>query len=197
MHEILPHRAKDFPAGVNPVDKALYLQLKCRIYRQQSGGTLDSIAGLGVSVSGQIGAPLMALKQVASKYQRNSVVARLLWDDSRREEQIVATLLFADDMGVDDVLRLLPLACSIEVCEYAGSQWLAALSSVDRLFEAAFDSSDEKVLATMIAAAARREMMAGRGACAPSPMAKKYILRRYECGVLEALAERYRFKYEL
>ena len=103
MHEILPHRAKDFPAGVNPVDKALYLQLKCRIYRQQSGGTLDSIAGLGVSVSGQIGAPLMALKQVASKYQRNSVVARLLWDDSRREEQIVATLLFADDMEVDDV----------------------------------------------------------------------------------------------
>lgn len=196
MHEILPHRAKEFPAGVNPVDKALYLQLKCRIYSQQSGGTLDSIANLGVSVSEQIGAPLMALKQVASKYQRNSAVARLLWDDCRREEQIVATLLFADEMGVDDVLRLLPLACSIEVCEYAGSQWLAALSSVDKLFEVAFDSSDEKVLATMIVAAARREMMATRGMCAPSPMAKKYILRRYDNAILETLAERYRFKYE-
>ena len=195
MHEILPHRAKDFPVGVNPVDKALYLQIKCRIYRQQSGGTLDSIANLGVSVSGQIGAPLMALKQVASKYEKSSVVAGLLWDDCRREEQIVATLLFANDMSVNDILTLLPLACSIEVCEYAGSQWLSNQSCVDELFSVAFDSSNEKVVAALISAAARREMMAERGMCAPSPIVKKYILRRYDNAILEAMAERYRFKY--
>lgn len=196
MHEIFSHRAKEFPEGVNPVDKALYLQLKCRIYRQQSGGTLDSIANLGVNVSNQIGAPLMALKQVVSKYEKNSVVANLLWDDNRREEQIAALFLFEDNLPQNRVVQILEHCVNSEVAEYAGSQWIANRSDANELLEMAFLSESPMVQVAMIVASAKLLIMQERGIIQATPLAKEYIMRRYEDRYCELVASRYRFKYE-
>ena len=196
MHEIFSHRAKEFPAGVNPVDKALYLQLKCRIYRQQSGGTLDSIVNLGVNVSNQIGAPLMALKQVVSKYDKNSAVANLLWDDNRREEQIVALFLFEENLSQYQVVHILECCVNSEVAEYAGSQWIANRADANELLEKAFSSTSPMVQIAMVVASAKLLMMHERGVMQVAPVAKEYILRRYEDKYCELVANRYRFKYK-
>ncbi len=154
---------------VKEEDKGLYREIKGRIRRLQSGGTLDSIARLGVDTAGQNGASFYSLHDLARGYEKNQVVARMLWGDHLREEQIVALFLLPNlsegspeeknpetamkkssiaendahhevkDAFATEVNALVAEAVSLEVAEYAGSQWIATLRNCEELLQANFE----------------------------------------------------------
>ncbi len=54
-----------------PIDsrtESLFREIRRRIFRLQSGGTLDSLKNVGADTASQIGASYVSLKQLASRY---------------------------------------------------------------------------------------------------------------------------------
>ncbi len=181
---------------LTPELESMYKQLKRRIHRLQSGGTIDSIIGIGVDPGNQIGASFQALKNLAAAYDEDDKLARMLWADSKREEQIVAMFLFKNNLDAEQVVALLNNAVSYEVAEYAGSQWIANNIHVDDLLDKLFHEENEMVQIAMISASARLLMLKERGISEVSQVAEQYIVRTYSTHYAEMVARRYRFKYE-
>ncbi len=224
---------------VTEEDKGLYREIKGRIRRLQSGGTLDSIAKLGVDTAGQNGASFFSLRDLARGYEKSEVVARMLWGDHLREEQIVALFLLPDlsegspdeknpetavkksliadegthpevkDAFADEVNALVAEAVSLEVAEYAGSQWIATLHNCEELLQANFEiptllaptsnsktttlSPNARLLIGVAMIGAASKIIAMKKQEAPE-IAKQWILRHYDDSYLEMLAERQRIR---
>ena len=64
---------------INKEAEATFKGIERRIFRLQSGGTIDSLRTIGADTSGQIGASFVSLKQLASCYAPDETLALLLW----------------------------------------------------------------------------------------------------------------------
>ena len=180
---------------LTPQLESLYKELKRRIHRLQSGGTVDSIINVGADPGNQIGASFQALKSLALRYDKNNSLAKLLWADRKREEQIVALFLFDEQITQKQMLALLEHCVNYEVAEYAGSQWLVNRDNVNAILQDSLECENVMVQVALIATSARLLMLHERGLKSADSIAKQYILRSYGDDYLEFMAERYRFKY--
>lgn len=180
---------------LTPQLESLYKELKRRIHRLQSGGTVDSIINVGADPGNQIGASFQALKSLALRYDKNNALAKLLWADKKREEQIVALFLFDERIACVQILSLLERCVNYEVAEYAGSQWLVNRDDINVILQESVNCGNVMVQVALIAASARLLMLHERGLKNADSVAKQYILRSYGDDYLEFMAERYRFKY--
>ena len=180
---------------LTPQLESLYKELKRRIHRLQSGGTVDSIINVGADPGNQIGASFQALKSLALRYDKNNALAKLLWADRKREEQIVALFLFDENITPKQIISLLERCVNYEVAEYAGSQWLVNRYDVNAILQDSLNCGNVMVQVALLATAARLLMLHERGLKSADPIAKQYILRSYCEDYLEYMAERYRFKY--
>ena len=61
---------------INKEAEATFKGIERRIFRLQSGGTIDSLRTIGADTSGQIGASFVSLKQLASCYAPDETCAR-------------------------------------------------------------------------------------------------------------------------
>ena len=84
---------------IDPHTNAVFQQILSRIRRLQSGGTIDSLQDIGANTDHQIGASYVSLKELAATYPPDEKLALLLWNQGQREEQIVACLLFPQDLN--------------------------------------------------------------------------------------------------
>ena len=82
-----------------PTYERSFQQILSRIRRLQSGGTIDSLQDIGANTDHQIGASYVSLKELAATYPPDEKLALLLWNQGQREEQIVACLLFPQDLN--------------------------------------------------------------------------------------------------
>ena len=83
---------------IDPHTNAVFQQILSRIRRLQSGGTIDSLQDIGANTDHQIGASYVSLKELSAAYPPDEKLALLLWNQGQREEQIVACLLFPQDL---------------------------------------------------------------------------------------------------
>ena len=63
-----------------------FKEIRQRIHRLQSGGTIDSLKNIGADTSRQIGASYVSLKQLAENYSPDESLAILLWNTQKRED---------------------------------------------------------------------------------------------------------------
>ena len=84
---------------IDPHTNAVFQQILSRIRRLQSGGTIDSLQDIGANTDHQIGASYVSLKELSAAYPPDEKLALLLWNQGQREEQIVACLLFPQDLN--------------------------------------------------------------------------------------------------
>ena len=92
---------------IDPHTNAVFQQILSRIRRLQSGGTIDSLQDIGANTDHQIGASYVSLKELSAAYPPDEKLALLLWNQGQREEQIVACLLFPQDLNKrPDLLEL-------------------------------------------------------------------------------------------
>ena len=93
---------------IDPHTNAVFQQILSRIRRLQSGGTIDSLQDIGANTDHQIGASYVSLKELAATYPPDEKLALLLWNQGQREEQIVACLLFPQDLNKEKITQLAP-----------------------------------------------------------------------------------------
>ena len=95
---------------IDPHTNAVFQQILSRIRRLQSGGTIDSLQDIGANTDHQIGASYVSLKELAATYPPDEKLALLLWNQGQREEQIVACLLFPQDLNKEKInLEFIPV----------------------------------------------------------------------------------------
>ena len=100
----------------------LFQEIRRRIFRLQSGESLDSMEKVGADTRGQVGASFLSLKTLAKNYDPDYETALLLWGTGNREEQIIACFLFPPARPTrEETARLLGLCHSLEIAEYFGT----------------------------------------------------------------------------
>lgn len=109
---------------IPPCAENLFLEIRRRILRLQSGGTIDSLKTVGADTASQIGASYVSLKQLASRYAPDEQVALMLWGTGQREEQIMACFLFPEDLNKEKITQFMPHCLNMEVAGYVGSVYL-------------------------------------------------------------------------
>ena len=109
---------------IDPHTNAVFQQILSRIRRLQSGGTIDSLQDIGANTDHQIGASYVSLKELSAAYPPDEKLALLLWNQGQREEQIVACLLFPQDLNKEKITQLAPHCLHFEIAGYLGSLYL-------------------------------------------------------------------------
>ena len=109
---------------VNTQLETQFKEIRRRIFRLQSGGTIDSLITIGANTENQIGASFVSLKQLANRYASSEPLALLLWNEQKREEQIVACFLLPDNLNMETITQLCDNCLSFEIAEYLGSLYL-------------------------------------------------------------------------
>lgn len=107
---------------IDPHHEHIFKEISRRIFRLQSGKSLDSMEKIGANTNGQIGASYLSLKTLAQNYSQDLETALLLWGTGKREEQIVACFLIPNDELIKEkITQLLDLCHSLELAEYFGT----------------------------------------------------------------------------
>ena len=169
---------KEITGGIRPIRpeaERLFGEIRRRIFRLQSGRSLDSMEKVGANTRGQVGASYVSLRTLARGYAPDEEVARLLWGTGRREEQIVACFLWPTDRLTEEGMRqALEQAHGPEIAEYAGTLLVARSGEVERWVEHFLQAEGEGAEALQVAAltAISRNRMERR---ADSPFTDEYV----------------------
>lgn len=177
------------------VDKNLetsFQEIRRRIWRLQSGGTIDSLKTIGANTDRQIGASFVSLKQLAGKYTPDESLALLLWNTRQREEQIVACLLFPKETNKEKITQLFPDCLNFEIAEYFGSLYL---QSHPQLLELSADwlKSENPYQAAAALTALAKYLILNKNACAKQKELFDSALQcEFKDKYVQLLANRYR-----
>ncbi len=178
------------------IDKTADLQFKeleRRIWRLQSGGTIDSLKAIGAETSHQIGASFVSLKQLAERYTPNEQLARLLWNTGKREEQIVACFLLPTDLNKEKITQLFCNCLNMEVAGYLGSVYLHKHPHLVALAEEYLDSGDAIQQTASLSALAKHLIINKKNSLFSREYFAKILDREYKDKFVRLTAERYRF----
>lgn len=172
-----------------------YNELQLRINRLQNGGTINSLEKIGANTDNQIGASLLSLKQLASRYLPNEKLASLLWRSGKREQQIIACFLFSPTTNREIITQLGNSCTSFEVAEYLGSMLLSRHINIPDIIRQ-WSSSTHPHQQTAALTAAARHIVQNRG---KQPLISADELQQianktYTDKYVELVALRYRFQ---
>ena len=171
-------RSKEIAGEIRPIRpeaERLFGEIRRRIFRLQSGRSLDSMEKVGADTRGQIGASYVSLRTLARGYAPSDEVAHLLWGTGRREEQIVACFLWPTEGLTEEKMRqLLGQAYGQEIAEYAGTLLVARSGEVERWVGDFLQAEGEGAEALQVAAltAISRNRMERK---ADSPFTDEYV----------------------
>lgn len=110
-----------------------YEEIRKRIRRLQSRGTIDSLETIGANTENQVGASYVSLKQLAADYKPDEQLALLLWNTRKREEQIIACFLLPKKINKEKIIQLIRNCYNTELAEYFGSLYLCHQENLKNL----------------------------------------------------------------
>ncbi len=144
---------------VFPIDKKaeqLFNEVRRRIFRLQSGKSLDSMERVGADTRGQIGASYLSLKNLSRQYQPDLNLAQLLWGTKKREEQIMACFLFpVDELITEKITQLLQYCYNFEIAEYFGTLVLSKRKDIEQMVNEYLQSDHPLLQAAALTAIGR------------------------------------------
>ena len=178
---------------VNKETEKTFEELLRRIHRLQSGGTLDSLKDIGASTEKQIGASYVSLKQLANSYEPNEQLAWLLWNKQKREEQIIACMLFPPDMNKEKITQLAPHCLHFEIAGYLGSLYLYKRPDLLELAEEWLNSENPFMQLAIMTALARYLILNKESDKISKDYFRTVVNRNYKDKYVQLAAERYRF----
>ena len=178
---------------INKEAEATFKGIERRIFRLQSGGTIDSLRTIGADTSGHIGASFTSLKQLASCYAPDETLALLLWQTCRREEQIMACFLLPTGTNKEKITQLMDACQSMEIAGYVGSLHLARRPDVAEIAAEWADSEVPAKQAAALTAAARQLILKKECSLIPKSQFAEMLRRPYADPYVRMLAARYRF----
>lgn len=178
------------------VDKNLnsrYEEIRRRIRRLQSGGTIDSLQEIGANTDKQIGASYVSLKQLASVYKPDEQLALLLWNTQHREEQIVACLLLPKEINKEKITQLTKNCLNLEIAGYLGSQYLFRYPYLTEIMNEWVESDVPSQQIAILTALARHLIMNKKDSQITETYFQSVVTRKYKNKYVQLAAERYRF----
>lgn len=178
-----------------PIDsrtESLFREIRRRIFRLQSGGTLDSLKNVGADTASQIGASYVSLKQLASRYTPDEQVALMLWGTGQREEQIVACFLFPEDFNKEKITQFMPHCLNADVAGYVGSVYLYKHSRFLELVREWIASGDTFRQIAALTAAARHRIIYKKDSLLSQEEFREMTEQPYADRFVRLTAERYR-----
>ena len=178
------------------VDKKLasrYEEIRRRIRRLQSGGTIDSLQEIGANTEKQIGASYVSLKQLASAYQPDEQLALLLWNTQQREEQMVACLLLPGETNREKITQLAESCLNLEIAGYLGSLYLFKYPHLSEVMNEWIESDVPCQQIAILTALARHLIVNKKDSQITEAYFQSVISRKYKNKYVQLAAERYRF----
>ncbi len=172
-----------------------FKELERRIWRLQSGGTIDSLKTIGAETGHQIGASFVSLKQLALRYTPNEQLALLLWCTGKREEQIVSCFLLPTDMNKEKITQLFKECLNMEIAGYVGSIYLYKHPDLLILAEEWLDSDSPMQQAAILTAMAKHLIINKENSLFSKEYFIKILNREYKDRFVRLIAERYRFNF--
>lgn len=173
--------------------EARFGEIRRRIRRLQSGGTLDSLQHIGASIDGQIGASFVSLRQLARRYLPDEALALLLWNVRRREEQIMACLLLPAEVKKEKIARLEETCGSYEIAGYLGSLYLCRRPDLDEIAGSWIESGRPFLQTAVLTALARYLILHKKDGKIGRAFFQAVLNRPYADPYVRLIAERYRF----
>ena len=178
---------------IDKQSEQVFQEIERRIYRLQSGGTLDSLKAIGADTQGQIGASFVSLKQLASRYTPDETVALLLWNTGKREEQIIACLLLPEETNKEKITQLIKTCHNMEIAGYVGSLYLSHHPALLEISDEWLDSGIPSLQVAALTAIARHLIINKNNCLINKVEFKKILDREYKDNFVRMTAERYRF----
>ena len=178
---------------INKHTETLFQEILRRIQRLQSGGTIDSLREIGADSDKQIGASYVSLKNLASTYQPDESLALLLWNCQRREEQIMACLLFPTEINKEKITQLIYSCLNFEIAGYLGSLYLYKHPDLAETASAWLDTNLPFLQLATLSALARHRIINKEDSLITRDFFLTVVTRTYEDKYVQLVAERYRF----
>lgn len=170
-----------------------FLEIRQRILRLQSGGTIDSLENVGADTNRQIGASYVSLKQLASRYEPDEALALLLWNTRFREEQIMACLLLPGNINKEKITQLTDHCLNFEIAGYMGSLFLYRYPELSEIAQE-WDGSEVPFRETALLTALARHLIVFKEQSQISKEFFKTVLQRnHTHKYVKMIAERYRY----
>lgn len=182
----------EFKIVTQELDELLH-EIRRRIRRLQSGGTIDSLMNIGANTENQIGASFLSLKKLATAYQPNEEIALLLWNSQKREEQIVACFLFPNDLITEKITQLNESCLNTEIAGYLGSIYLYRYPNLPKIVHTWLDSNIPYQQIAILTAMARHLIINKDSSSIPRELFLLAIQRHYGDKYVQLIADRYRF----
>ncbi len=170
-----------------------FKEIRRRIHRLQSGGTIDSLKNIGADTSRQIGASYVSLKQLAENYSPDESLAILLWNTQKREEQIMACLLLPWDINKEKITQLITQCISFEIAGYLGSLCLCKRKDLIQFAIPWLDSGIPYQQTAMLTALARHLILYKEDPYITKTFFTSVVNRNFPDKYVQLMAERYRF----
>lgn len=177
---------------IPPCAENLFREIRRRILRLQSGGTIDSLKAVGADTASQIGASYVSLKQLASRYTPDEQIALMLWGTGQREEQIVACFLFPENLNKEKITQFMPRCLNVEVAGYVGSVYLYKHPDFPTLIREWMTSGDPLRQTAALTAAARHRIIYKKDSLLSEEEFRKMTEYPYTDRFVRLTAERYR-----
>jgi len=171
-------------------NEKVYKEIKRRIRRLQQGGTIDSLLMIGANTDNQIGASFLSLKDLAKNYSTDELIARVLWGDKKREEQIFACFLFPDNLSKEKLLTLIDYCLSLEIAEYFGSMLLARQKAFKTFIADWQDTNNANLQVAILTSIARYNIINQGKDNVDKNLKDKIVNRKYTNKYVQIVASR-------
>lgn len=181
---------------VTPQLDALFKEIRRRINRLQSGGTIDSLISIGANIENQLGASFVSLKQLASQYVAEESLALLLWNEQKREEQIVACFLFPQDLHEEKIKQLCHKCLNFEIAEYFGSLYLHKHSQLREIAITWLNSDFPFQQIAALTALSRYLILHKKDTVISQEFFQNILQREFKHKYVQLLAQRFRYNHE-
>lgn len=178
---------------VNKQTEEIFHEILRRIHRLQSGGTIDSLRDIGADTGKQIGASYVSLKTLASTYKPDEQLAFLLWNTSRREEQIIACMLFPLDLNKEKITQLSKSCLNFEIAGYLGSLYLCKHPELSTSAQEWLDTETPYLQLATLSALARHLIIYKDKSQITEEFFANVVHKNYPDRYVSLAAERYRF----
>lgn len=178
---------------VNKQTEVTFHEILRRIHRLQSGGTIDSLRDIGADTGKQIGASYVSLKTLASTYTPDEQLALLLWNRSRREEQIIACMLFPFDLNKEKITQLSPKCINFEIAGYLGALYLYKHPELSTAAQEWLNTNIPYLQLATLTALARHLIIYKDKSQITKEFFENVIHKNYADRYVNLAAERYRF----
>ncbi len=167
-------------------------EIRRRIRRLQNGGSVESLRRIGADISGQVGASYVSLRELAGRYTPEETLATLLWGTRLREEQIIACLLFPENLNKEKITQLADTCHSLEIAEYFGSLLLFRSKELAKIARA-FGNSGVPARQVAALTGCARHLLLNRSNSLITPSFFALLVNRtYREKYVEVVASRYR-----